>query len=156
MCGGVSRRNDRELRRLGDNREVGFVVWFGWERWWLARIYHGFLLVGARRRRRYSFGICSMVRFVTVEIVVVVREVERGWLTVFHLDSEPRLLVISLVAQYRPVFLLASFLVLVGRTFLCFFLRSRGIEIGWGFGTDPCNILITPSRQVMNRPEVAS
>lgn len=129
LCGGVSRRNDRELRRLGDNREVGFVVWFGWERWWLARIYHGFLLVGARRRRRCSFGIWEIVRYVSCNCLQ-----SRGSLTVFHLDSKPRLLVVSLVVQHRPVFLLASFLVLVGRAFLCFFLRSRGIELGWEFG----------------------
>lgn len=73
----------------------------------------------------------------------------------FHLDSKPRLLVISLGAQHRPVFLPASCLVLAGRAFLCFFLRSREIELGWGCG-GPCNFWIIPSRQVMNRPEVAS
>lgn len=52
----------------------------------------------------------------------------------FHLDSKPRLLVVSLVVQHRPVFLLALFLVLGGRAFLCSFLRSRGIELGWEFG----------------------
>lgn len=51
----------------------------------------------------------------------------------FHLDSEPRLLVISLVVRHRPVFLLALYLDLVGRAFLCFSLRSRGIEPGWEF-----------------------
>jgi hypothetical protein len=56
-------------------------------------------------------------------------------LTVYHLDLKPRLLVISLVAQHRQVYLPAEFL---GMTVVlasqCFSLLNSGKELEWESG----------------------